>query len=908
MTNDVTGDGTHMAGRLVGPNFIGTALSTEHGTRYSKTNFTTPMAVSMEAKRAVDLANAFVVIAKTGVPFETVVFPPAAHAGAQLPVVQELRDAVVAQGGGVVRPLTAVDVTLDWFAFRALSVSGTATAGLYGDVAAETKSLLELAEGELLTDIGAPHAAHIEQLYDVLRREAAAQAEDPFAEAIIEEDRALDALVVGQETAHFGEETRPDDSGGDGGGGRAQDEDEDEGAGVHDEPTTGATTAAPAGAPAAPPPPATVRLRRLLKAWFRRSFATRFMRFGKQNEKGVLAAISRFEFRQGQGLIGLGESLRVPGWSATPDGVAFELVQPVGATDGAPPVRVVVLDEIKTHIADAPYAAAVSAGAEFRSHMDMAVAIPVDLTSEQAARAVPSRLHLMQILAQMAVWGVPYVRYTVASARGIIYSVLLWAPQAVIDALVYVMRRLLGPVLSPFKPLYSFDETLDRPDVISTIMTSLVSAHGTLTPHELDVIASHLPRCVAFRRAVPRAAPFLTTVVPAHVCKNGIAWLYNINKGGVDRVSQFVVRVLDDLDFWPRNFTWLSKTALRRIVMLAVTAVQALRVRRAARSFLDRTASYSTFRDNLSRQGDIIDTIVDVGVALATAPQPLMGVGPAQPPPASALVPGHVRGLSSSVAVDAVLALKRTFRDVNERRSAALATPAGRGAGSAGRGAGNAGRGAGHGSQRSAASAGSAASSTGSAAASAGSAAARVGSVAAAGAASAASAEALRTAMADATPASKARLGFALLVERGLAKPGLREDDPRVVALTVARANFLVETVQELAERMRAPKVAEFEKGAFNMVRGCDLLNHDLVALERRGEGDDEDADGAGESGSAATMDTRCALCKLRTSTFTRAAGRCRVCRIALCQACVVHFHVDSLSSGSQAPRASMFD
>ena len=683
----------------------------------------------------------------------------------------------------------------------------------------------------------------------------------------------------------------------------------------------GATTAAPAGAPAAPPPPATVRLRRLLKAWFRRSFATRFMRFGKQNEKGVLAAISRFEFRQGQGLIGLGESLRVPGWSATPDGVAFELVQPVGATDGAPPVRVVVLDEIKTHIADAPYAAAVSAGAEFRSHMDMAVAIPVDLTSEQAARAVPSRLHLMQILAQMAVWGVPYVRYTVASARGIIYSVLLWAPQAVIDALVYVMRRLLGPVLSPFKPLYSFDETLDRPDVISTIMTSLVSAHGTLTPHELDVIASHLPRCVAFRRAVPRAAPFLTTVVPAHVCKNGIAWLYNINKGGVDRVSQFVVRVLDDLDFWPRNFTWLSKTALRRIVMLAVTAVQALRVRRAARSFLDRTASYSTFRDNLSRQGDIIDTIVDVGVALATAPQPLMGVGPAQPPPASALVPGHVRGLSSSVAVDAVLALKRTFRDVNERRSAALATPAGRGAGSAGRGAGsagrgagnagrgagNAGRGAGHGSQRSAASAGSAASSTGSAAASAGSAAARVGSVAA-GAASAASAEALRTAMADATPASKARLGFALLVERGLAKPGLREDDPRVVALTVARANFLVETVQELAERMRAPKVAEFEKGAFNMVRGCDLLNHDLVALERRGEGDDEDADGAGESGSAATMDTRCALCKLRTSTFTRAAGRCRVCRIALCQACVVHFHVDSLSSGSQAPRASMFD
>jgi hypothetical protein len=93
--------------------------------------------------------------------------------------------------------------------------------------------------------------------------------------------------------------------------------------------------------------------------------------------------------------------------------------------------------------------------------------------------------------------------------------------------------------------------------VIRSIV-AVAEAHRALTREELALIESHLPRSVAMRRAVPRVAPFEHTIHPVHAVKNGLAWLYNINKGGVYRVSQHVARLLGCLDFWPLAFGWES--------------------------------------------------------------------------------------------------------------------------------------------------------------------------------------------------------------------------------------------------------------------------------------------------------------------------------------------------------------
>jgi len=89
------------------------------------------------------------------------------------------------------------------------------------------------------------------------------------------------------------------------------------------------------------------------------------------------------------------------------------------------------------------------------------------------------------------------------------------------------------------------------------------------------------------------------------------------------------------------------------------------------------------------------------------------------------------------------------------------------------------------------------------------------------------------------------------------------------------------------------------------MVRLCGVLNHglDTGALLRGDNGGDDDGDvdeveTTADASAADTSDgvaekkhTRCVMCK-GAGSKRRAFGRCRVCRVALCQACSTIFHV----------------
>ena len=517
------------------------------------------------------------------------------------------------------RPLTATDYTSDWFALRVLSVSGTMTVSAYNDIVAECRNVLrQLEMGTAPAD--APTAAALEQVLVVLRASDGDLSETEHVAVAEEDERAIEARATAAGGAEPGEGEESDEEAGglpahedpDVATGAGADGDERAApdatgsaphAGASAGSSTGATpppaganvapsiptmAAVPVGAPtgatnAAPVPRKTALLRKFVAGWFRGHFTGRYLRFGKDCEAAVAEPIAQLPFRTASASIGLGESLEVPGWSATPDGVGLELVRPLGALPDDEPEQVLVLDEGKSHLSPTTYGAAVAAGQEFKEHMDAQVAVPIDLATPEAVRAVPSRAHLLQILTQMGVWRVFYERYTVSSARGIIYSVLLGLKADVLAAFVFVVGRVLGPVLAPFAPLHEFNDTIDAPDVISKIMTALVAQHPALTQEELALVESHLPRSVAIRRGVPRAAPFQYTIYPVHVIKNGLAWHYNILKGGVDRVSQYVVRLLQALEFWPQTFSWESKTAAHAGRRLAAGCARGRRVQVVSR-------------------------------------------------------------------------------------------------------------------------------------------------------------------------------------------------------------------------------------------------------------------------------------------------------------------------------------
>jgi len=65
--------------------------------------------------------------------------------------------------------------------------------------------------------------------------------------------------------------------------------------------------------------------------------------------------------------------------------------------------------------------------------------------------------------------------------------------------------------------------------------------------------------------------------------------------------------------------------------------------------------------------------------------------------------------------------------------------------------------------------------------------------------------------MDEATPATKSRLGFAILANEGLLLPGIAESDPRLVHLTTREAGKIVTLVNELKARSRAPLLKDFD-------------------------------------------------------------------------------------------------
>jgi hypothetical protein len=262
----------------------------------------------------------------------------------------------------------------------------------------------------------------------------------------------------------------------------------------------------------------------------------------------------------------------------------------------------------------------------------------VSLASAEAKTTVYSAAHLMQILAQMVCWGVSYARYTVASAHKILYSVVLWAPPDLLSAFEALLKRELEPLLAPFKPLYNLNlPALSNPDVVQNIVNALVAEHGEyLDEGTIALVASHLPRVVALRRRVTN--PFVP-LHPARVIKNLIAFDYNKNKGGVDRMSQGIAKIMSLFDFWDG---FLSTTVLRRVVMLLSCAVQAQRVREATAKLVGETFTHAKFSRLISRGPSLIDTVIGLGKTMLVSRE--------------ALVTAPSSGLSAAAAAPNVLA------------------------------------------------------------------------------------------------------------------------------------------------------------------------------------------------------------------------------------------------------------
>jgi len=188
--------------------------------------------------------------------------------------------------------------------------------------------------------------------------------------------------------------------------------------------------------------------------------------------------------------------------------------------------------------------------------------------------------------------------------------------------------------------------------------------------------------------------------------------------------------------------------------MLAVASLQAVRVDAACKSFLAGTSGFETFRNNLARQGHIIDDLVDMGLALAdtSVATPVLGHVATESSP-DAVLPTSAAVTAATRSTSALLVLRGATVSSRARWEA---TPAPALAGSGGGASGGA---SGPG----------------------GTVASMSGSV-----------ESLRAAAEEATPLSKVRLQLAAIIQTGLARPGLSEDDPDMRALTAGTAGALV--------------------------------------------------------------------------------------------------------------------
>ena len=141
--------------------------------------------------------------------------------------------------------------------------------------------------------------------------------------------------------------------------------------------------------------------------------------------------------------------------------------------------------------------------------------------------------------------------------------------------------------------------------------------------------------------------------------------------------------------------------------------------------------------------------------------------------------------------------------------------------------------------------------------------------------------------MGTATPVSRARLGFAILVERGLAHPRVASTPGRLNTITTSEAEVIAKTVLELQRRSRAPVVDSFFSDEdLSRLRRCDLLDHVAERLD---------------------ADTRCVLC-MRGESRSRALGRCKVCRVHLCSEHWTSFHAGVGVSDASMGRRLKFE
>lgn len=887
-TYNVGGDRTVLAGVIKGQQFVGNAIVTEHGTARSSTNFATPFALSCHLSDAKKLASTYVGIKRRSfTDWAKVVFVPQARSGSQDSVAGRFAT-MLSELAHAVRPGSATDGTPEWHALHEFGASGTAMVGARRGLEEQAADLVAaIASGDPASlDLGVDAAA-LQRIRAHLSLRAG------------ETDESVVAAMRGEEDAERqaqGEvEFQSQDDGLDGDGREEEGDESNDEAGlpasdveeVAAPPSAAPSAAAASGAAPTPASSSTgaesqrtaVLFKRFFAGWFREHVSTRGMVQGKLNEKPLSKWAQQLPARRGPGMgcgiVGLGLSTLVPGVAATPDGIALERVQTA-------PEQVavkLVLDEFKTKTTDATEQAAREVATEFSEHQFADPSVPVPLFSAMGGRAVPSVGHRLQLATQMLVWRVPRVRYTVASVRGVLYSVLVSMDDAELRAFEVLVRRVVGQVLAPLAPLYAADDSLDNPNIVRDVAQAVLAKYGAwLTSFEFEVLVSRLPRAVALRRAMPRPGlgePALHTLDPLHAIKGGVAWWYNINKGGVDRMTEHVLRVLGNMEFMAHH-GFARKLAMRRLLQLVMAALQLTRVRAASASFRSRTRGVTTFRHALANSGNIINEAAELGLALVHRRLPVLGAAPAAPADALVSVTTHSE---KRTRVQQSLAL------LEEEGLAAIArggvTPATTSSSAA-----------------TAAAASSAASA--SSAGSVGSGARDQGSIA--------------EAVATQTPTSAGLTALEMLAQRRLIKPGVTARHHQLAVLSASRAVSIATAVEKLCDRERAPGFAQFDFDP--MLKGIRLatyLDHRIEGFARASssaapgeDGAAEDASASSQSGSGSgAADVRCKSCATRGSkNRTRARGRCFICGVALCASCFVSFHCEEAVTAEGAAAA----
>jgi hypothetical protein len=456
-------------------------------------------------------------------------FPCSTQAVNSLPVsLKALRFRLLAAG---CVPITMTTLCSEWFVSRkVVSVSGTTTA-------------------ELLVHVLA-NAADDEKCASWYDHVVGTISNNIPISAVDVEEISRDVELQNKEIESGGSGGNDDG----GSGGNDNETEENENSLDIDQPTTTTSSTATTSSSSSPMDEVIIdfnklhaeRLSFITKRWFRlNTSGGAAAAAGSANEKFIAAVLSKSSATVTMAQVGLLQNRSLHGLSATPDRISSIRIKSNNGTI----ITVDVSEEFKTKIADELLVKAHDIGRKYPYDEDDEALSFIEIGSPAWFETCPQKLYRIQIITQLLVTGLEYSRFTVASTRQILYSVVYHFPPNIRGHFVSCIKCILQPLLNPLRKLGVFGNECDlsSPTLLQDVQTDVVKhLEDYWEAPEIRLLLSHLPITLAVLRTSNNnkelSLPPSRTIIPA------INFLYNIGKPGQDRLSQSINSIFNMMD------------------------------------------------------------------------------------------------------------------------------------------------------------------------------------------------------------------------------------------------------------------------------------------------------------------------------------------------------------------------